>query len=613
VAADSTIAPGTTIAGYELHELAGRGGMGDVYRAYDHRLERTVALKLLTPRLSDDETFRERMLRESRLAAGLDHPNVVPIYEAGEAESRLFLAMRYVDGDLRDLLRSEHALEPERAVAIAAQVASALDAAHARGLVHRDVKPSNVLLDHGDGREHVYLADFGLVQSASDTGPTDGHLLGTVDYAAPEQIRGDPVDARADVYGLGCLLYECLTGVVPFVRPSEVATIFAHLHEEPPLVTERRPTLPAAVGPVLARALAKEPGERQASCEELVREVRDAFGLFRPPPRRRLLVPAILAAAAVACATAVGVAVLVRGGSSPPPTGHVVGIDPATGAVTATFGVSQYPGVVAISAGRVWVADFRDGWLWRIDPGTGDVTRLTSTGEPRDLTAIGRKIYVAADGETAFDGIVARYESATGNRETGVRVLACSIAAGEGVVWAAGCPYVDRLSTDDGKLRILRAAPVPYQQPRNAENYRYSMRDMAIGLGAIWVLGDPVDRRVYRLDLHTGRVLGITRLSFAPRSIAAGEGGVWVTGPIDDVVARLDQTTGRVTGIVHVPAGASGIAAGAGGVWVASALVGSVSRIDPRTLRVAHTTDVPGLPREVAVGAGKVWVTTDVE
>jgi DNA-binding beta-propeller fold protein YncE len=230
-----------------------------------------------------------------------------------------------------------------------------------------------------------------------------------------------------------------------------------------------------------------------------------------------------------------------------------------------------------------------------------------------DLTAIGRKIYVAADGETAFDGIVARYESATGNRETGVRVLACSIAAGEGVVWAAGCPYVDRLSTDDGKLRILRAAPVPYQQPRNAENYRYSMRDMAIGLGAIWVLGDPVDRRVYRLDLHTGRVLGITRLSFAPRSIAAGEGGVWVTGPIDDVVARLDQTTGRVTGIVHVPAGASGIAAGAGGVWVASALAGSVSRIDPRTLRVAHTTDVPGLPREVAVGAGKVWVTTDVE
>ena len=204
------ITTGDVVAGYEVDALVGRGGMGEVYRAVDTRLERPVALKLLNERLSDDEAFRYRMLRESRLAASLDHPNVVPIFEAGEADGRLFIAMRYVDGtDLRALLRREGTLEPERAVTIAAQVADALDAAHAKGLVHRDVKPSNVLLDQQGGREHAYLADFGLTQSVAEVGPTDGHLMGSVDYVAPEQIRGDQVDGRADVYSLGCLLLVC--------------------------------------------------------------------------------------------------------------------------------------------------------------------------------------------------------------------------------------------------------------------------------------------------------------------------------------------------------------------------------------------------------------------
>ena len=183
---------GTHIAGYEIEELVGRGGMGEVYRALDPSLERPVALKLLLPELADDESFRERLLRESRLAAGLDHPNVVPIYETGEADGRLFIAMRFVDGtDLKALLRREGTLEPARAVAIAAQVAEALDAAHRRGLVHRDVKPSNVLIDEQDGREHCYLADFGLTQAASESGPADGQGLGTIDYVSPEQIRGE--------------------------------------------------------------------------------------------------------------------------------------------------------------------------------------------------------------------------------------------------------------------------------------------------------------------------------------------------------------------------------------------------------------------------------------
>ncbi len=277
VATEGPIAVGERLAGYLIDELIGRGGMSHVYRARDERLERNVALKVLGRRYAADADLRERLLRESRLAASLDHQNVVPVYDAGEADGRLYLAMGYVEGsDLRARLRREGVLEPATAVAIAEQVAFALDAAHAKGLVHRDVKPSHVLIDE---RGHCYLADFGLMQSPSISGPFDGRLLGTVDYVAPEQIRGDPVDGRADVYALGCVMFECLTGEAPFRRPSEVATIFAHLDEPPPRASESRPGLPAALDPGLARALAKDPGERQWACAALVATAREALGL----------------------------------------------------------------------------------------------------------------------------------------------------------------------------------------------------------------------------------------------------------------------------------------------------------------------------------------------
>jgi serine/threonine protein kinase len=207
------------LSGYRTEELIGRGGMGEVYLARDVRLGRPVALKVLATGMAEDDRFRERLLRESRLAASLDHPNVIPIYEAGEQGGRLFIAMRYArGGDLKALLRPGGALEPARALGIAEQLAGALDAAHRRGLVHRDVKPSNVLLDSEDVREHCYLADFGLTQSASERGPTDGQFMGTVAYVAPEQIRGEKVDGRADQYGLACLMFECLTGTVRTAR-----------------------------------------------------------------------------------------------------------------------------------------------------------------------------------------------------------------------------------------------------------------------------------------------------------------------------------------------------------------------------------------------------------
>jgi WD40 repeat protein/tRNA A-37 threonylcarbamoyl transferase component Bud32 len=263
---------GTELAGYRIESLLGWGGMSVVYLAEDLRLKRRVALKLLAARLAEDGSFRDRFLRESELAASIDHPNIVPIYEAGTTEGLLFIAMRYVEGrDLKERLQRGR-LDPAEAIGILAQVAIALDAAHARGLVHRDVKPSNVLLDTGarpDGSDHVYLADFGLTKRVSDeTGVGDGHVLGTIDYVAPEQIAGEEIDGRADVYSLGCVLYECLVGQPPFRRDSDVAVVFAHLDAEPPTASAHRPELPVALDAVIARALAKEPEQRYASCRE---------------------------------------------------------------------------------------------------------------------------------------------------------------------------------------------------------------------------------------------------------------------------------------------------------------------------------------------------------
>ena len=267
---------GTELAGYRIESLLGVGGMSVVYLAEDLRLRRRVALKLLAAGLAEDESFRDRFLRESELAASIDHPNIVPIYEAGATEDILFIAMRYVQGrDLNERLR-RGPLDPAEAIGIVAQVASALDAAHARGLVHRDVKPSNVLLDTGarpDGSDHVYLADFGLTKRVSgETGVgDDGHLLGTIDYVAPEQVAGEEIDGRADVYSLGCVLYECLVGQPPFGRDSDVAVVFAHLEADPPAPSAQRPELSPALDAVIARALAKKREQRYPSCRELAR------------------------------------------------------------------------------------------------------------------------------------------------------------------------------------------------------------------------------------------------------------------------------------------------------------------------------------------------------
>ncbi len=284
-AAPPGFAPGSRVAGYRLEEQIGRGGMAVVFRAHDERLNRQVALKILAPLLAADAAFRQRFIAESQAAAAVDDPNIIPIYEAGEADGVLFIAMRLVrGGDLKSMVAQHGPLAPGRAGPILSAVASALDAAHAAGLVHRDVKPANMLLEARPGRpDHVYLSDFGVSKAAlATTGLTgSGQFLGTVDYAAPEQIQDRSVDGRTDQYALGCSAFELLCGQPPFFGKQWMAGMYAHVAQAPPPPTSLRPDLPGAVDQVFARVLAKSPDDRYATCQDFAAALTVALGARR--------------------------------------------------------------------------------------------------------------------------------------------------------------------------------------------------------------------------------------------------------------------------------------------------------------------------------------------
>ncbi len=268
-----SLSAGSVVAGHRVEELVARGGMGVVYRVTHVALERERALKLIAPELAADERFRSRFRREWRVAASIDHPHAIPIYDAGETDGLLYIVMQFVPGtDLRQMCRSGP-LAPDLAAVIVDQVGGALDAAHARGLIHRDVKPANILVETRPGEPHAFLTDFGLTKNLGSTVQlTDqGGWVGTVDYVAPEQIEGKAVDARTDIYGLGCVAYNALTGEIPFPRDNDVAKIWAHLNDPPPSLTERVPDVPEALDQVVARAMAKDPEERFPSAGDLGR------------------------------------------------------------------------------------------------------------------------------------------------------------------------------------------------------------------------------------------------------------------------------------------------------------------------------------------------------
>ena len=596
VSADLRI--GGELLGYRIEGLVGRGGMGVVYRAYDPRLKRNVALKLVAPELSGDERFRERFLSETELAASLEHPNVVPIHDAGEVDSQLYLAMRYVEGsDLKTLLREQGKLEPGRALAMCAQLASALDTAHEHGLVHRDVKPSNVLLDT---REHVYLADFGLTQRLADRGIAAplGLSLGTPAYAAPEQIEGSEVDGRADVYSLGCLLYECLTGAPPFVRESELTVLWAHLQEEAP-----SPPGYSVLAPVFTTVLAKRPDDRYQTCAELIEAVRQSLGIReagRPVWSRGPVVSAL--AIALIAAALLAFFLSSAGGTSKPSTrptvtpkvGSLQRIDPATNKLAATIGIGRFPSAVAVGAGgKVWAGTMDDQNIIRIDAGTNRITGTLDTGGTEAIAIGYGSVWVSTSLDT-----LAQIDPATlalrSEPNSGYR----SVAAGEGAVWTVGRAGLVRFDQGGQLGALVRLLPKIGDDPFG----------VTAGGGAVWVLDD-VPGTVWRVDPASNRVVARIRLGFDPGGIAFGRGRVWVTDNGGDALTEIDPVTNRIGRSIQVGDGPLGVAVGERSVWVANYRDGTVSRIDPARGSVAATIRVGKYPTAVAVGAGSAWVT----
>jgi tRNA A-37 threonylcarbamoyl transferase component Bud32/streptogramin lyase len=618
---------GTGVGGefleYRIEEPIGQGGMGVVYLAHDLRLKRKVALKLMAPELARDDRYRARFERESELAMSVEHPNVVPIHDAGEAEGRLYLAMRCVDGtDLRALLRREGALAPARALAIVSQVANALDAAHERGLVHRDVKPSNVLLDPN---EHVYLADFGLTRRLSEQAELRGDLvsLGTPAYLAPEQIDGGEVDGRADVYSLGCLLYECVTGEPPFPTGSRLAVAWAHLEQEPPLTTERNGALPTAIDPVIAKAMAKRPEDRYPTCGELVAAATAALGIRRPAGRhRRVLVAAALAAAAV---TAVAIAVFGRGESPAADlavrANTVVRIDPTNNTIDDVVDVGRQPNDVAVGGGSVWAYNAGDETVSEIDPRSDELRRTTRLNTSASDLSLENGPLLAADAGGAwlvgFDVVRGRflltrvYSGGRGKREYFLDMNLISVAAADGAVWVLGqrrgTGLVLRIDPRNG--RVVGKRPVPDWM------FGSEGQGLAVGGGFVWIT-NASGGMVYRLDFRTGAA-GHAKFGSLVTRPAFGFGRLW-----------LCSWDGRRAGMVRVdprtlrdefarealPAEEGHFAVGYGSLWRHDVPSGTLMRFRPQNGDPAGLVPVlrkggPLAVTSIATGAGRVWLS----
>ena len=576
---DSELQAGDVFAGYRVTGVAGRGGMGVVYRAEQLDLQRPVALKLIATPLARDEDFRERFVRESRAAAAIDHPNVIPVYSAGEDDGRLYLAMRLVEGeDLRSLVQREGPLDPATAASVIAQVANALDAAHARGLVHRDIKPANVLLDHG----HAYLTDFGLTKrlTGETTMTGSGRWVGTLGYIAPEQIRGEGVDARADVYALGCLLFYVLTAVAPYRRDSDEATLYAHLNDPAPDATALMPGVPPALSAVVERALAKDSDDRFPSAGDLGRAALAAVGDGPSPPPERVVARGAAAPGGHADDETV---VPGAGGGGATATAPTALQPEGTATARPARGRSWLAPVLSLLAGAaaVVIAVLLLGGGGDDQPGSGTGTAGRTTPTP------------AATG------------GARAAQTTKVDPRPNAIAYARGRVWV-GSVRSGRLIglPADGK-GARRTIKLPW---------RSGTTSVAAGFGSLWVTNG-TQARVVRIDPVTGALQGDRVVGSGEAVVVTtGEGAVWVgrravktTDPPSSVI-KIDPRGGRTTEILFGQEGVSWITTGGDFVWVPNRRRPRLSRIAPRT--GARKSTPVGLGQHRAVfGAGQIWVT----
>ncbi|HYC82773.1 MAG TPA: serine/threonine-protein kinase [Solirubrobacterales bacterium] len=554
---------GSTVAGYRIDALIARGGMGVVYRATHLGLERPVALKVIARELADRGGFRERFLRESRLAARLDHPAVVPIFDSREVDGELLVAMRLVaGGDLRRLIDRDGPLPSERATALLGQVADALDAAHAAGIVHRDVKPHNVLVE-GD---RAFLSDFGLAKALDESGAASGtSVVGTAEYMSPEQWRGGSVGPAADVYSLGCVLFEAVTGVPPYARRE----------------SDTEPEIPAGLEDVIERAVAKDPGDRFHSAGALIAAARQrqgselrptkvlsaeweeartgelgsgggarpriGSGRARTGRRRRRLFGLALGGAALLAAVVVAAILLLGGGDSTK--------------VYEPLAVGPPPLRLAAAGPKVWIVSESGGSLTEID--------AAEPGFP-----------------------VHRREAHLGGKLAGV-------AVGGGSVWI----------TDSASGRLLRLDP---ESGRLRERIEVGGRPGAVVYGGnrVWV-ADERGAGVTAVNAAGGRVF---RRHIAPHAsplrLAAGAGGVWVANASAGTVRRIDL--GTATPSVTIPAGRGlgGITVARGFVWVADSRSGTVAKIDPAIRAVVDTIEVDGKPGGIDAGTDVLWVAS---
>jgi streptogramin lyase len=645
----SELPAGTVFAGHRIEAVVGRGGMGVVYRATQLDLDRTVALKVVAPELLDEERARERFLQESRLAAAIDHPHVIPLYYAGEDRGIPYLAMRFVAGDDgRTLVRREGALEPQRAARIVAQVAGALDAAHAAGLVHRDVKPANVLLGPND---HAYLSDFGLsrrVRSISGVTAT-GQWVGTLDYVAPEQIRGGAVDARTDVYALGCVLYFLLTGAIPFPREGDEARLWAHLTEPPPVPSEHG--APPAFDPVVRRALAKSPDDRYPSAGDLGRAAEaaaagreveeperavargDAAPVETPTrpsaqpepalgpsaaeattqrdgPHGRRRIVAVIAAALTAAAAAVIAAVALTGGDDGDKTERGTPTPTATPApreaprVVATVPFGSRPNTIVPAEGRVWIGAWRTDHLAAIDPEVNKPVRGArpeTGGGTVDMALADGSLWVLSRARQLL-----RLDPRNGRQQAPPVPLTMDPSAlavhGEDV-------YVGQEILHSGQAQVLRIDRDTGAVEATAETGP-NIGGLAFVRRHLWVLhGGP--NHMARRDPETLRKTKDVLLPGATvGALAWGAGALWVTIPDQDQLVRYRPRTGDRAG-VSVDPRPIGLAVEGRNVWVASSGSSTLERVSTRGLeRVGDAIRVPLNPLAVAVSADDgLWVT----
>jgi DNA-binding beta-propeller fold protein YncE len=637
------LASGQGFAGYRVEHIAGRGGMSVVYRATQVTLDRPIALKVISTELAADPAFRARFERESRLLASIEHPNVIPVYEAGEADGQLFIAMRWVDGtDLRALLSGGTGLEWTRAASIVAQVADALDAAHARGLVHRDVKPANILIEERNGREHAYLSDFGVARSADSEQLTrTGHWVGTVDYAAPEQIQGGTADARSDVYSLGCVLYHSLTGAVPFPRDSDPAKLWAHVNDPPPAARKLQPGLSPEMDAVISRALAKRPAERYASAGELGRAALAAATsdaattepdaeVLRAQRRRRIALGALAAGLLAAAAV---VATLLLSADDKTPTRRVAeGPLPSPGEPKVRhidLGSNVAPGDVASDGRHGFVVDRRTGRILIIDPTSNEVfgkvpltkgtnaivvdkwadDRLWATnpkrdtvaeidtdrgrllgggpfhvpGKPTQITTTSDAVVVYGDPE---HGINVRTIDRKRHRQTGATYTAhgnpTDITGGFKIFILNGSPptivSLDDQLKDESIFKLkLPDADDTLSGPIAAE------MELATNDQEAWVLIDWREAvQVVRVDLIDDKIVGrpIPLGRGMAYDLAADNGTLWVANQQAGTVTRIDEKKARIVGPpIQVGDIQGAIAAKDNVVWVAG--TNDLIRIDP--------------------------------